>query len=110
MPFNIPLHCRKFCPVFRGSNQQKLSSNPWTNSYQEQFRKIYTNLERYNAFAVVYTLDVDYWDYYFTAVHNANNIGGFVQPSGRNVRWNVQGDGIGLFVGVAISRTSLVKQ
>ena len=88
---------------------QTLRSHLWTDLYQERFRKIYTNLERYNALAVLYAMDIDYWDYYFTAVDNANNIGGFVQPDGRNVRWNVKGDGVGLFIGVATSRTPIRK-
>jgi Domain of unknown function (DUF4249) len=88
-----------------------LRSNLWTDSYQVRFRKMYLDLERYNALAIIYTFDNAFWDYYYTGINSnlGGNTGGFAPPDGKNIKWNVTGDGVGLFIGVATSRTLLRK-
>jgi hypothetical protein len=93
-----------------GSRSKMLTSYLWTASYQERFRKIYTNLEKYNALAVLYALDNAYWDYYYTGIYSpSGSIGSLSPPEGKNIKWNVTGDGVGLLIGVATSRTALKK-
>jgi hypothetical protein len=52
--------------------------------------------------AILYTFDPAFYDYYQT-YHNDNNGDGPFSSGGETVAWNVDGDGIGMFIGRAIT-------
>jgi hypothetical protein len=67
----------------------------------EKFDSLYT------GDIIFYAYDMAYFDYNRSITRRTNDIV-FNVPT-TNPKWNVQGDGIGLFVGVATSRTPLKK-
>lgn len=90
---------------------QLLTSFLLTLGETARFRQIYPNLEQFNSTAVLYAFDIAIWDYIIMKDGRRSGISdsfAYVsQPSG--IRGNIKGDGIGLFIGVATSRTPLKK-
>lgn len=52
--------------------------------------------------AIIYAFDTPFYDYYFS-ITNGDNDGGPFSSGTRPIYWNVQGDGIGIFMGRAIT-------
>ncbi len=90
---------------------QQLTSFLLTLGETARFRQIYPNLEQFNSTAVLYAFDIAIWDY---IVMNNGRLSGtsdsFAYISQLTaIRGNIKGDGIGLLIGVATSRTPLKK-
>jgi hypothetical protein len=90
---------------------QQLTSFLLTLGETARFRQIYPNLEQFNSVAVLYAFDIAIWDYIIMRDGRRSGVSdSFVyvsQPT--EIRGNIKGDGIGLFVGVATSRTPVRK-
>lgn len=70
-----------------------------------QFEQLDPNDSNYFASAVIESFDGPYYDFIQTYTYNANG-GDIFGTGGANPKWNVSGDGIGIFIGEAETRVS----
>lgn len=94
-----------------GNTPQLLSSFLLTLGETARFREIYTRHEQFSSTAVLHAFDSAIWDY--VTMRNNRRSGAsdsFISQSSSAIRGNVKGDGIGLFIGVATSRTPFKKK
>jgi hypothetical protein len=62
------------------------------------------NIDNYKGWeGFIESYDQQFYDYYTTR-YNGSTDSGIFGTSGENIRWNVKGDGIGVFIGFARSR------
>jgi hypothetical protein len=97
--------------VSNSESLQQLTSFLLTLGETARFRQIYPNLEQFNSTAVLYSFDIAIWDY--IVIKNGRLSGtsdSFAYISQLTaIHGNIKGDGIGLLIGVATSRTPLKK-
>lgn len=86
------------------------TSLPTFDKLSEGLTWLYDSLDNFQSHLSVFAYDGQYWDYYQSEQQKTRTADIVGVPLGVNARWNVKGDGIGLFIGVATSRTPLKKK
>lgn len=71
--------------------------------YNAGLRWLYEEFVSFQSFYLLYAYDEPMWDYYQSQQATSRTSDIALIPSGENLHWNVTGDGIGLFVGAAVT-------